>query len=200
MKKLFLAIILLFTTTLVAGETTWKADVVHSKVLFTVSHMVISEVTGRFNDFDVTVVQPGNDFAKSKVTVSVKAKSIDTDNEKRDTHLRSEDFFHSEKYPEIRFVSKSFEPSGNNGYKITGELTIRDVTKQVTLTAKYNGLRKDPWGNEVVGFKATTTIDRTEFGLKWNKALEAGGFLVGDDVEMTFQMELTKEKKSETMR
>ncbi len=197
MKKLFLALLLLVSTVVFAEETTWKSDAAHSKALFTVSHMVINEVTGRFNDFDVTLVQTGSDFVGSKVTVTVKAASVNTDNEGRDKHLRSEDFFSADKFPEEKFVSTAFEKSGENTYKITGNLTLRGVTKQVVLDAKFNGKMKSPWGNEVAGFKVTGSVKRTDFGLVWNKTLDAGGLLVGENVDLTFQIELGKEKKED---
>jgi len=174
--------------------STWVADKAHSQVKFSVSHMVVAEVTGRFTDFDLTLKQGNEDFTGSTITATIKTASVNTDNDKRDTHLRSDDFFNAAKYPEIKFVSKSFEKTGKDTYKITGDLTIRDVTKTVELDTKYNGSIKDPWGNTKAGFKATTTINRTEYGAKWNKVLEAGGFLVGENVEITLLVELQEQK------
>ena len=174
--------------------STWVADKAHSQVKFSVSHMVVAEVTGRFTDFDLTLKQGNEDFTGSTITATIKTASVNTDNDKRDTHLRSDDFFNAAKYPEIKFVSKSFEKTGKDTYKITGDLTIRDVTKTVELDTKYNGSIKDPWGNPKAGFKATTTINRTEYGAKWNKVLEAGGFLVGENVEITLLVELQEQK------
>ncbi len=200
MKTFFLSFLLLISTVAFANETTWKSDASHSKALFTVSHMVVSEVTGRFNDFDVTLVQNGSDFSGSKVNVTIKTTSVNTDNDGRDKHLRSEDFFSAEKFPEATFTSTEFKKSGENTYKVTGNLTLRGVTKQVVLDAKYNGTMKSPWGNEVAGFKVTGAIKRTDFGLAWNKALEAGGILVGEDIELTFQLEFGKEKKEDVKK
>ena len=174
--------------------STWVADKAHSQVKFSVSHMVVAEVTGRFTDFDMMLKQGNEDFTGSTITATIKTASVNTDNDKRDAHLRSDDFFNAAKYPEIRFVSKSFEKTGKDTYKITGDLTIRDVTKTVELDTKYNGSIKDPWGNTKAGFKATTTINRTEYGAKWNKVLEAGGFLVGENVEITLLVELQEQK------
>jgi polyisoprenoid-binding protein YceI len=138
--------------------------------------------------------QGKEDFTGSSVTAIIKTASVNTDNDKRDAHLRSDDFFNAAKFPEIRFVSTSFEKAGKDTYKITGDLTIRDVTKTVQLDTKYNGSIKDPWGNTRAGFKATTTINRTEYGAKWNKVLEAGGYLVGENVDITLLVELQEQK------
>jgi polyisoprenoid-binding protein YceI len=194
-KTLFMMIILAVSTLTVNAQTTWKIDVAHSNVMFNVSHMVISEVIGNFKDFDASLAQNGNDLEGSKLTAKIKVNSIDTDNEGRDKHLRSADFFDTEKYPEITFVSKSFEKVKDNSYKITGDLTMRGVTKTVVLDTKFNGQMNDPWGNTKAGFKATTTINRKDFGLAWNKTLETGGLLVGEDVGIVINAEMIKEKK-----
>jgi len=160
-----------------SAETTWKLDNAHSAVKFSVTHMVIAEVPGNFREFDVTFTQKGStDFAGSSLAATIKTASINTDNEGRDKHLRSDDFFNAEKFPAITFKSTSFEKTGTDTYIIKGELTIRDVTKPVVLTGRYTGTVKDPWGNTKIGFKATTAINRFDYGLKWNKALEAGGW------------------------
>jgi len=196
MKKTIIPIIVLLVSTLTASaQTNWKIDAAHSNVLFTVSHMVISEVTGSFREFDATLTQTGNDLTGSKLSAKIKVNSIDTDNEGRDKHLRSADFFDTEKFPEITFNSKSFEKVGDKLYKITGDLTMRGVTKAVVLDVKFNGQMVDPWGNTKAGFKATTTINRKDFGLTWNKTLDAGGLLVGEDVSISINAEMVKEKK-----
>ena len=190
---MILATILVGSLSLTA-QTLWKIDPSHSKVLFTVSHMVVSEVTGKFNDFDAMLVQTGSDFEGSTLTASIKTKSIDTENEKRDAHLRSSDFFNAEKYPEITFVGKSFKKIEGGKYKITGDFTMHGITKTVTLDAKFNGTMKGPWGNTVAGFKATTSVNRNDYGVQWNKALEsAGNWLVGENVDITLQIELVKQ-------
>lgn len=197
MKQLTLLFLFLFSTVAFSLDTTWKVDLAHSKALFTVSHMVISEVTGRFTDFDVTLMQSGEDFTGSNLSVTVKVTSVNTDNDGRDKHLRAADFFDVEKYPEATFNSKSFTKTGTNTYKISGDLILRGVTKSITLDAKFNGTMKDPWGNEKAGFKVTGSVNRMDYGLQWNKTLEAGGLLVGETVDLTFQIELSKEKKEE---
>jgi polyisoprenoid-binding protein YceI len=196
MKKIYMPIlVLLISVVLATAQTTWKVDIAHSKVQFTVSHMVISEVTGRFKDFDATLIQTSDDFSNSKLSAIIKANSINTDNEKRDGHLRSPDFFDAQKYPEITFTSKSFEKKGKDSYKITGDFTMHGITKSVVLDTRLNGQIADPWGNNIVGFKATTSVSRKDYGIVWNKALETGGFLVGDNVDVLIIVELQKEKK-----
>jgi polyisoprenoid-binding protein YceI len=195
MKNIYISLFILFATVLAAtAQTNWKADVAHSKVQFSISHMVISEVTGRFKDFDATLVQTNDDLSDSKLNATIKVSSINTDNEKRDGHLKSADFFGAEKFPEIAFVSNSFKKSGKDTYKISGDLTMHGITKPVVLDTKFNGQIKDPWGNMIAGFKATTTVNRKDFGIVWNKALETGGVLVGEDVSVTIIVEMQKEK------
>ncbi|MDI6766780.1 MAG: YceI family protein [Bacteroidota bacterium] len=179
----------------VKAQTIWMVDNAHSMVKFNISHMVIAEVSGRFTDFDVTLTHKKDDFTDGKLNATIKVTSINTDNEGRDKHLRSADFFDAEKYPVITFISKSFEKTGKNTYKISGDLTMHDTIKTVVLDAKFNGTVNDPWGNTKAGFKATTTINRKEFGIVYNKALETGGLLIGEDVEVVINIELTKEKK-----
>jgi len=154
--------------------------------------MVISEVTGHFGEFDAVLIQKGKDFENSELSATINTKSINTDNEKRDDHLRSPDFFDIEKHPEITFVSKTFVKTGKDKYKITGNLTIRGVSKTVVLDTKFNGQITDPWGNTVSGFKAKTKINRKDFGVVWNKTLETGGLLVGNEVEVTITVEMKK--------
>jgi polyisoprenoid-binding protein YceI len=178
----------------IASADTWKSDLAHSQVQFTVIHMLVSEVTGRFNEFDATLTQVSPDFAGSTLEATIKTASVNTENEMRDKHLRSDDFFNAEKFPLITFRSTSFEKTGEKTYTITGNLTIRDVTKRVVLDAKYTGQVTDSYGIVRTGFKATTTIKRSDFGVKWNKAIEAGGVVVSDDVGITLLMELMKQK------
>lgn len=184
---------LLGISTVFAQNGTWKTDRAHTKILFNATHMVISEVTGRFKDFEITVVQRKEDFTDAELTAVIKVNSIDTDNERRDGHLRSADFFDAEKNPEITFKSTSFEKSGKNTYKIEGDLTIRGVTKSVVFDARLNGQIKEPNGNLRAGFRATTSINRYEFGVKWNRALDTGGWLVGENIDITVNIEIVKQ-------
>lgn len=175
------------------AQTVWKADKAHSAVKFGVTHMMISEVNGRFNDFDATVTQGKDDFTGSTVEATIKTASINTDNDFRDKHLKTDDFFNVEKFPTITFKSTSFEKTGEDTYKISGNLTIRDVTKPVVLDAKYNGSMTDQRGNTKAGFKATTTIDRFDYGVKWDKTLDKGGLIVSKSVDITLLLELNKQ-------
>ncbi len=189
---LFLLLIYGYTSN---TQTIWKLDMAHSKVMFSISHMVISEVTGRFKDFDATLEQINDDFSNSNLKAVIKVKSIDTDNEGRDKHLLSPDFFNVEKFPEITFVSKKFEKVGKDAYNVTGDFTMHGVVKEISLSVKFNGTMVDPWGNTRAGFKATTKINRKDFGIQWNKTLETGGLLVGEDVDILINVEMQKEKK-----
>lgn len=193
-KSFFTLIIIAVSVISLNAQTSWKIDAAHSNVIFNVSHMVIAEVTGNFKEFNATLVQNGEDFSGGKLTATIKVSSIDTDNEGRDKHLRSADFFDAEKYPEITFVSKSIEKISDKNYKVTGDLTMRGVTKSVVLDMKFNGQMNDPWGNTKAGFKATTRVDRKDFGLGWNKVLETGGLMVGEDINIIINTEMNKEK------
>jgi polyisoprenoid-binding protein YceI len=175
-----------------AAET-YTVDTSHSEVQFKIRHLV-SRVSGRFNDFAGTIqIEQGKPGASS-VAFSIEAASVDTKNEKRDQHLRQEDFFWTEKYPKITFESSSIEPAGEDTYAVTGTLTMRGVSKRVTLPVRFLGAAKDPWGNEMAGFSLTTTLDRKEYGIEWNKALDQGGFLLADEVEVEINLEATKQK------
>jgi polyisoprenoid-binding protein YceI len=187
----FLAAVLLLSTTLFA-QAGWKLDKAHTGVNFSVKHMVISEVTGNFKEFDITATASKDDFSDLTVTAAIKVASINTDNADRDKHLKSDDFFNAEKFPEITFKSTKVSKAGKNKYNITGDFTIRDITKKVTFNAVFNGTIKSPWGTTVASWKATTTINRFDYNLKWNKALEAGGFVVGKDVNIILNIEMTK--------
>ena len=176
---------------LASAQSDWKLDKVHSSITFTVKHMVISSVTGSFKDFAITMKSAKDDFSDATVQSTIKVGSLSTDNDKRDAHLKSDDFFNAEKYPEINFKSTSFEKLSETKYKITGDLTIRDVTKNVTFDVVLNGTLKTTHG-VLSAWKATTTINRFDYNLKWNKTIETGGLIVGQDVIITLNLELNK--------
>lgn len=176
------------------SETNWVIDKAHSKIGFSVTHLLISEVEGYFKDFDLKVSTSKEDFTDAKIEFTAKTESIFTDNERRDAHLRSNDFFNSEKFPEMKFVSKSFNKTGKNKYKLTGDLTIRDVTKPITLDVVYNGTVKDPWGNTRAGFNVTGQLNRFDYGLKWNALTELGGAVVDKIVKLRIHVELIKQQ------
>jgi polyisoprenoid-binding protein YceI len=194
MKRFMLlfAFTLISAGALIAQKSGWTLDKSHSSIGFSVRHMVISEVTGNFKDFDINFSSTKDDYSDASVEATIKAASINTDNERRDGHLKTDDFFNVEKFPVIKFKSASFEKVGENKYKITGDLTIRDVTKKVTFDAVYNGSIKAPWGATVSSWKATTSVNRFDFGLKWNKAIESGGLIVSEAVNITLNLELNK--------
>ncbi|MGK9476735.1 YceI family protein [Melioribacter sp. OK-6-Me] len=195
MRKLFLSYIILFLFGgLINAQTRWNFDKSHSTIAFKVKHMVISEVTGYFNQYEGNIVTNGDNFENAKINFTIDVNSINTDNEKRDEHLKSDDFFNSAKYPKITFVGKSFKKIGNNKFKLVGDLTIRDNTKEVTLDVTFNGMVNDPWGNTRAGFKVTGTINRFDFGLKWNALLELGGAVVSENVDIVIDVELIKAK------
>jgi len=171
------------------NSTKWNIDAAHTGINFSVRHMVVSKVRGRFGKYSGTITLDDADSTRSTVEVSVDASSIDTGVAERDTHLRSLDFFDVEKFPELKFRSQRIERVDATHYRVVGELTIRDVKQEVVLDAEYGGRGKDPWGNERVGFVAKTSIDRKEFGLTWNQTLETGGILVGDRIEIDLDVQ-----------
>ena len=175
-------------------KKTWAIDVAHTNINFTVSHMVISEVTGTFKEFEGTVIASKDDFSDAQINVSIKTKSINTESNDRDNHLRSADFFDAENHPVLTFMSTTVEAKGNGKLAITGDLTMRGISKKVTLDTTFKGQAVNPWGQIVAAFKGTTTINRKEWGLSWNAALEAGGFLVGEEIELTLNVELNEAK------
>jgi polyisoprenoid-binding protein YceI len=162
---------------------TWRVDPSHSSVAFEVKHMKIATVRGQFREFDGTV-EAAEDVSESRAHGWVNVASIDTGNDDRDQHLRSADFFDAERYPRATFESTRIEPAGGPEYKVTGNITIKDVTREVTFDATVEGAGEDPWGNERVGVSLRGTINRTEFGLTWQQRLAGGGLLVGEDVRV----------------
>ena len=167
----------------------WNIDAAHSGINFSVRHMVVSKVRGRFAKYTGAIKIDDGDLTRSVVEVTIDAASLDTGVADRDTHLRSADFFDVEKFPELRFRSKRVEKLTDEKYRVIGDLTIRDVTREVALDVEYGGRGKDPWGNERVGFVAKASVDRKDFGLKWNQALDAGGVLVGDRVDIELDVQ-----------
>jgi polyisoprenoid-binding protein YceI len=189
---LFFALTILSAGSLMAQKSGWTLDKAHSSVNFSVRHMVISEVTGNFKDFDVSFISSKDNYSDATIDASIKVASVNTDNERRDAHMKTDDFFNAEKFPQIKFKSTLFEKVDDNKYKITGDLTIRDVTKKVTFDAVYNGTIKAPWGATISSWKATLSVNRFDYGLRWNKALDTGGLIAGETVNITMNLELTK--------
>jgi polyisoprenoid-binding protein YceI len=172
--------------------TTWQIDPAHTNVEFSLKHLMISTVRGRFGAVSGTIVLDEANPAASTVTAEIDATSIDTRQEQRDAHLRSADFFDVENHPTLRFRSTSVTKSGD-GFDVAGELTIRDVTRPVVLHATDEGRGGDPWGGERAAFSATTSIDRRDFGLTWNQALETGGVLVSNDIRISLEVQAVKQ-------
>jgi polyisoprenoid-binding protein YceI len=177
------------STTTATTRRTWVIDAAHSEAQFTVRHMMIAKVRGHFGTLSGTIELDSEDVSRSSVEVAIDAASIDTREAQRDAHLRSADFLDVEKFPQITFRSRRVTPQGGGRLSIVGDLTIHGVTREVTLDAREEGTGKDPWGNERIGFSATTRIDRREYGLEWNQALETGGFLVGHDIDISLEVE-----------
>jgi polyisoprenoid-binding protein YceI len=176
--------------TLETGTVTWQIDPAHSHVEFAVKHLMISTVKGRFGDVEGSVTVEHDDPTSAQIEVTIAAGSIDTRVEKRDDHLRSEDFLHAERFPSLRFRSTGVERNGDDELRVKGDLTIRDVTREVVLEVEELGRAQDPWGGERAAFTATTKIERKDFGLTWNQALETGGVLVGDQVRISIDAQL----------
>jgi polyisoprenoid-binding protein YceI len=172
------------------GTTTWAIDASHSSVEFAVKHMMISTVRGRFGEFAGMITTDDADPTRGSVTIEIAVASIDTRDAKRDEHLKSPDFFDAARFPTITFASTRVEPvSGDDRLRVVGDLTIRGVTREVVLDTEFNGRGVNPWGQEVAGWTATTEIDRGDYGLTWNAALEAGGMLVSDTVKIALEIE-----------
>ncbi|MGI8636787.1 MAG: YceI family protein [Segetibacter sp.] len=169
----------------------WTIDKAHSNVKFAVTHLVVSEVEGSFKLFDGSMESTKPDYSDATISFTVDVNSLNTDNEMRDKHLKSDDFFNAEKFPAMKFQSTSFTPAGGNKYKLAGNLTIRDVTKPVVFDVTYGGTVVNQ-GKTKIGFKAKTSIDRFDYNLKWNKATEAGGLVVSKEVELIVNVEMNK--------
>ena len=189
MKKLnaFLALVLFSGVTF--AQTTWTIDKNHSKIGFNVTHMAVSEVEGKFNDFDGSVVSKADDFNGAQVQFTAKTASVDTDNEKRDGHLKSPDFFEADKFPEIKFIGSLVKDGGK--YKLKGDLTMHGVTKQVEFDVTYGGTINHGKGTKA-GFKLTGKVNRKDYGLKWDNKVPTGEMVVSDDVELVVKVELDK--------
>ena len=194
MKKLSILLTALLFSVLTISAADWKFDSAHTTVGFEVSHMVISSVDGKFKKFEGTVGTDGMNWETADIQFSVYTNSIDTDNEDRDKHLRSDDFFAADQYPKMIFVSKTMEKVGENKYKLIGDLTIKGTTKEITLDVTHNGTITDPYGNTRAGFSLDGEIDRFDYGIEWDKTLDAGGLVVGETVDINIETELIQQK------
>lgn len=195
MKKtmtFFLAVLSIITLQAQTPKTTWNLDKAHSSVTFNIAHMVISEVEGKFTNFNADIKSDKADFTDARGSFTVALNSVNTGTDKRDDHLRSADFFDVENNPNMTFVIKKITKVNSKAYKITGDLTLHGVTKSITLDAKFGGVIKDPYGMTRAGFTVTGEINRYDFGLKYNAVMEAGGLTIGKTVKIKINLELTK--------
>lgn len=172
------------------NNTKWVIDPAHSEIQFKVRHMMIANVTGQFNVFNASIDSPSDDLKNTQVSFNADVASIDTNNDQRDNHLRSGDFFDAAQFPEVTFTANDYDASTG---KITGALTIKGVTKTVSMNAEYHGTNKDPYGNIKAGFSLDGKINRTNFGLNWNATLETGGFLVSEEVRINAELQFIKQ-------
>lgn len=171
-----------------SNKTKWSIDPVHSEVGFKVRHMMISNVTGNFEDFQSTILTDGDNFKNAQVEFTAKISSINTKNKDRDAHLKSDDFFNAEKFQELKFVSKSFD-----GGKLIGDLTIRDITKEIVLDVEFNGIAVDPYGQTKAGFEIRGELNRKDYHLTWNGVTEAGSVVVSDKVKLIVDAQFIKQ-------
>lgn len=194
MKKIIVLLLLCVSYLTMFAQTKWTVDNVHSSVKFTITHLVISEVEGNFRSFSGSIVSKNPDFTDAAIDFTVDVKSINTDNEMRDNHLKSPDFFSAEKFPQMTFKSTSFKKVSGNKYDLVGDLTMHGITKQVKFDVTYGGSVKDAYGNLKAGFKATATINRFDYDLKWNALTEAGGAVVSQEVAINLRLEFSEAK------
>lgn len=174
-------------------KTLWKIDPTHSEVQFKVKHLVISTVTGSFGSFDGQIESDDDHFENAKATFTADIDSITTNNADRDQHLKSDDFFNAEKFPQLKFESTNFEKTGDGEYKVTGDLTIRDITKEIVLDVVHGGTVGDPYGQTKSGFEVTGAINRKEFGLTWNAVTEAGSVVVSDKIKLQLNVQFVQQ-------
>ncbi|HCW06182.1 MAG TPA: hypothetical protein DGG95_02330 [Cytophagales bacterium] len=177
----------------VSTKTKWALDPTHSELLFKVKHLMITNVKGEFRKFQAEVTSQENDFAKANINVTIDAASVFTNEDQRDGHLKGADFFDVANYPSLTFKGTSMTKIDNENFVLTGQLTIKGVSKEVALDVEFGGINKDPWGNEKAGFSVSGKINRKDFGLNWNAALETGGVLVSDEVKISAEVQFVKQ-------
>ncbi|WP_018627719.1 YceI family protein [Niabella aurantiaca] len=174
-------------------QTKWLSDPTHSELGFKIRHLMISNVTGSFRDFQVEVTTPGDDFSKAQVRLTARMDSVSTNNEQRDAHLRNADFFEAETYPELTFVSTDITQEDADTFTLKGNLTLKGISHPVQLKVEHNGTTKDPWGGERAGFFVTGKIERSQWGINFNSVLETGGIALGEEVKIQSELELVKQ-------
>jgi polyisoprenoid-binding protein YceI len=180
-------------TTQTLARTKWALDPSHSQIGFKVKHLMVTNVRGTFKDINAEIFTAGDDFSDAEIELSINVLSVDTGDTNRNSHLTSPDFFDAENFKEIKFKGISFEKNSASEYDLLGNLTIKGITKRIKLDVEFNGIMKDPYGNRKAGFEITGTINRKDFGLTWNAALEAGGVMVGDEVKINCEIQLIQQ-------
>jgi polyisoprenoid-binding protein YceI len=174
-------------------STKWILDPAHSELLFKVKHMMITNVKGEFREFKAELSSNGMDFNPASIQVKINASSIFTNSDDRDAHLKSADFFDVENFKELTFTGKTLKKIDDEIFQLTGDLTIKEISREITLDVEFGGINKDPWGNEKAGFSLNGKINRKEWGLTWNAALETGGVLVSDEVKLSAEVQFVKQ-------
>lgn len=175
------------------ATTKWVLDPSHSEITFKVKHMMFTNVSGKFDTFQATAESDGDNFENARFDFQAETTSINTGNGDRDNHLRGGDFFDAEQFPQLTFKSTSFQQKSGDDYTLTGDLSVHGVTKSISLDVEFGGLAQDPWGNTKAGLSATGKLNRKDFGLNWNAALEAGGVLVGEEVKLHIELQFVKQ-------
>ncbi|MES2679520.1 MAG: YceI family protein [Bacteroidota bacterium] len=176
------------------NTTKWVLDPAHSEILFKVRHLMITNVKGEFRNKSAEVITQGDDFSTAKIKLKIDANSIFTNDDNRDTHLKSAEFFNVEQYKEITFTGTKFEKINQEEFKLHGHLSMLNVSKEIVLDVDFGGINKDPWGNEKAGFSVSGKLNRKDWGLTWNAALETGGVMVSDEVKINAEIQFTKQK------
>ena len=193
MKKISTLVLAMAISVVTFAQSTWNIDPSHSSVNFSVSHLVISEVDGTFKTFKGSLVSDAEDFSNAKISFEIDVNSVNTQDAKRDGHLKGEDFFHTEKYPKITFTSTSFKKGKGSKYILKGNLTMRGVTKAISLDVKYGGTAKGPYGYTRAGFKITGSLDRIAYGVAYNGKTETGALMIGEDIDLIIKLEFIKQ-------
>ena len=178
-------------------KTKWGIDSMHSEIGFKVKHLMFTNVRGTFKEYDASIYTTGDDFMTAEIDVWINPASISTNDEKRDGHLKSADFFDAENFKEINFIGNTYEKGTDGSYTLYGDLTIKGIKKQIKLQVEFGGIMRDPWGNEKAVFSINGKINRKDWGLNWNAALEAGGVLVSDDVWISCEVQLAKQQSEQ---
>ena len=198
-KFSFLAIFMIFAATLSAEGRSWVIDNEHSNLRFITNHMMISEIEGHFEDFYAAVTFDEKEIATTNINVTARVGSINTGNVRRDDHLRSDDFFDADNYPELKFRGRSVQHISGNKFKLIGDMTVKNVTKEIAVDMSYGGMVVDYWGNKRAAIKLEGSFNRFDFGLNWNEVLEAGGLIVGEDVRIHCNLEILQQAGSDDL-